>query len=132
MAAIAIDEISDREDNIGVAAIEHILLSATGLQRKRAALNGLGEAETARAVEVVSEYVSNLSDPELVVVATRALGDSDQETAIPVLLDIYNSHSDDNIKRQAVRGLRQLDEFPAAADAMLEILEQRLNEADSQ
>ncbi len=132
LAAIAIDGIADREDNIGVAALEHIYLQSSNQQRRLAALIGIGEAENAYAFDVISELIANESDPDLLAVAASSLGRTGQEDAVNTLMAIYSSSSDANVHRSVIRGLRRLERYPSATDAMLQILEDRLASAEAQ
>jgi HEAT repeat protein len=132
LAAIAIDGIADREDNIGVAALEHIYLQSQNQQRRLAAMIGIGEAENAYAYDVISELIGNETNPELLAVAANALGRTGQEDAIDRLMSIYSASSDSNVHRSVIRALRRLERFPAATEAMLNILEDRLASAEAQ
>lgn len=132
LAAIAIDGIADREDNIGVAALEHIYLQSQNQQRRLAAMIGIGEAENAYAYDVISELIADETNPELLAVAANALGRTGQEDAIDRLMSIYSASSDSNVHRSVIRALRRLERFPAATEAMLNILEDRLASAEAQ
>lgn len=132
MAAIAIEGIADREDNIGVAALENIYVNSNNLQRQLAALDGIGNAESQQAVEVLSTIVADEQDFQLIAGAVRALGDTDLETAVDPVYTAYLDNDNELVRRGVVRALRRLQEFPAAREAMLEILEDRLNETDAQ
>jgi hypothetical protein len=56
------------------------------------------------------------------------LGDTDLETAVPIILTIYWSAANSDIEKSAVRALRRLSEYPSATDALLDILERQLAE----
>jgi len=128
IAATAINGIADREDNFAVAALENIYANTANLQRKRAALEGIGDSETDQAVEVLAGVTAQEQDPQLLAAALRALGDTDQESAIAPIMEVYRNHADASVRNSAARALRRLQRHPAALDAMLEILEDQLNE----
>ncbi len=127
-AAIAIEGIADREDNFAIAALEHIYLNTDSTQRRLAAIEGIGDAEMPRSVEVLEEFLDGESDMMLVASIVRALGDTEQESAVAVVLSAYESFDDATVQRAAIRSLRDLDDYVSATDAMLQILEDRLNE----
>ena len=64
--------------------------------------------------------------------AVRALGDTDLGTAIDPFCPAYRDNDNEQARRRVVRALKWLEEFTAARDAMLEILEERLNQTNSQ
>ena len=64
--------------------------------------------------------------------AVRALGDTDLGSAVDPVYTAYRDNDNELVSRSVVRVLRRLEEFPGAQDAMLEILEDRLNQADTQ
>ena len=128
-AATAIEGIADREDNFAVAALDTIYASTDNVQRKLAALDGLGETETRQAVEILSQILSNEENIQLVAAAVRALGDTEHALAVQPVIETYRSNSDETVRRSAVRALRRLEDYPDAIEAMLEILEDRLNES---
>lgn len=127
-AAVAIEEIADREDNMSVAALENIYASTENLQRRMAVIEGIGDAESERSVEVLSQIISNSSDSQIAAAAVQALGDTDLASAVPPVVSAYQNNDDELIQRSAIRALQRLDEFPAANDSLLDILEARLNE----
>jgi HEAT repeat protein len=131
LASIAIEGIAEREDNIGVAALEHIYLNTDKQRRRMAALSGIGEAESAQSLTVISQLIAAETNPAILAAAARALGDSEQEGAIAELMRLYDSSEDDGIERAVIRSLRQLDEYPAATEALLGILEDRLSATDN-
>lgn len=128
IAATAIASIAERGDNIGLAALDHIFANTINQQRLYAAIEGMGEVESPQAVELLADIVNNSANPLLAPAAVRALGDTGQAIAVPIIVEAYNVASSEEVKRAAVRALRRLDEYPEATDAMLEILERRLDE----
>ena len=126
-AAIAIEGIADREDNIAIAALDNIYANSSNLQRRLAALDGMGDAESDQAVEVLSQILRNETDTQLIAAAVLALGSADRASAVPIVIDTYRNSTDETVRRSAIRALRRLDEYPGANDALLEILEDRLN-----
>ncbi|MEQ8953909.1 MAG: HEAT repeat domain-containing protein [Gammaproteobacteria bacterium] len=127
-AAIAIDGIADREDNFAIAALEHIYLSTDSMQRKLAAVEGIGDAEMPRSVEVLEQFLVGETDTTLIARIVNALGDTEQESAVAIVLSAYENSDDATVRRAAIRALRSLDDYVSATDAMLRILEERLNE----
>ncbi len=130
LAAIAIEGIADREDNIGVAALEYIYLNTGNQRRRLAALHGIGQAESAQSLTVISQLIATEINPAILAAAASALGDSEQQGAIDVLMRLYDNSEDEGIERAVIRALRQLDEYPAATEALLGILEDRLSSPD--
>jgi len=131
-AAAAIAGIAERENNQSVAALEHIYVNTENPQRKLAAIHGIGKSETRQAVEVLQQFLQDVTDTVVVSALVNALGNTQQETAVPVILGAYRSNSDAEVQRAAIRALRRLDEYPAATEGMLEILEARLNAQSAQ
>lgn len=127
LASIAIEGIADREDNVAATALQYIYANTDSQTRRLAAIHGLGDTETQTAVEALAGIVAETDNPVLLAEAAEALGDTERETAIPVLLDIYAASADERVQRAALNGLRELNDYPAATDAMLRILEQRLD-----
>ncbi|NKB34563.1 MAG: hypothetical protein GKR91_15835 [Pseudomonadales bacterium] len=128
-AAVAIEGIADREDNMSVAALENIYANTENLQRRLAVIEGIGDAETEQSVVILSQIIADSDTPEITASAVRALGGTDLESAVAPVVNAYQSNDEDAVRRSAIRALRRLDEFPAANDALLDILEERLNEA---
>lgn len=64
--------------------------------------------------------------------SVRALGDTGLGSAVHPVYTAYRDNDNELVRRSVVRVLRRLEEFPGAQDAMLEILEDRLNQADTQ
>ena len=64
--------------------------------------------------------------------AVRALGDTDLGSAVDPVYTAYRDNDNELVRRSVIRVLRRLEEFPGAQDAMLEILEGRLNQTDTQ
>ncbi|MDA0687519.1 MAG: HEAT repeat domain-containing protein [Proteobacteria bacterium] len=127
-AATAIEGIADREDSFAVSALENIYASTDKQQRRLAALEGIGDTETQQAVDVLIQILDRESEPVLVAAAVRALGDTEQESAVAPAIQAYRDYQDVTVRNSAVRALRRLEDHPAAIEAMLEILEDRLNE----
>ena len=127
-AAIAIDSISEREDNVAVSALENVYLSTGNQQRRLAAIDGISDAESELAVEVLTRAFNATAEMPLQAEILQALGDTERESAVAVVSGAYRDSDDDRVKRAAIRALNDLDEFDSATDALLEILEQRLNE----
>ncbi|MCG8415848.1 MAG: HEAT repeat domain-containing protein [Pseudomonadales bacterium] len=127
-AATAIDGIADREDNFAVAALDTIYASTDNIQRKLAALDGLGDTETRQAVEYLTQIIGQEEDPQLLAGAVRALGDTEHVLAIQPVLTTYRNSDNEMVRNSAIRALRRLEDYPQAIEAMLEILEDRLNE----
>lgn len=131
LAAIAIEGIAEREDNVAVAALDHIYFSTENRQRRLAALDGLGEAENPEALEALGRIIATETEPQLLAAAASAVGNTEQEAAVAILVDLYRRSTNADVQRGAVSGLSELDDFPAADDALLEILEERLNATDA-
>ncbi len=127
-AATAIEGIADREDNFAVAALDTIYASTDNRQRKLAALDGLGDTETRQAVEYLTQIIDQEQDPQLLAGAVRALGDTEHVRAIQPVIETYRNSDNELVRNSAVRALRRLEDYPQAIEAMLEILEDRLNE----
>lgn len=128
LAAIAIEGIADQENNFAVAALEHVYLNTPQTRRRLTAVYGIGNTETLQAVEVLEQLLIDEENVEIKGAIARALGDTEQGAAVPVLMDVYRSNADAGVKREAIRGLRRLDEYASATDGLLEILEARLAE----
>ena len=64
--------------------------------------------------------------------AVRALGDTNLGTAVDPVYAAYRDNDNELGRRGVVRALRRREEFPAAQDAMLDILEDRLNQTETQ
>ena len=69
-----------------MAALDHIYVNSSNLQRRLTVINGIGDAETQQAVEVLQQILNDESDVQIVAAAVRALGDTDLETAVLALL----------------------------------------------
>ena len=93
---------------------------------------GIGEAESAYAFDVISELIVDETNPDLLAAGARALGQTEQEGAVAVLMSIYESTDAANVQRSVIRSLRRLDGYPSATEAMLQILEDRLISAENQ
>jgi HEAT repeat protein len=132
LAAIAIEGIAEREDNVAVAALDHIYFTTENRQRKLAALDGLGETENAEALEVLRRIIATETQPQLLAEAASALGNTEQEGAIAILVELYRGSNNIDVQRGAISGLSELDDFPAANTALLDILEDRLNATDAE
>lgn len=128
IAATAIASIAERGDNIGLAALDHIFANTVNQQRLYATIEGMGEVESPQAVEMLADIVKNSANPLLPAAAVRALGDTNLAIAVPIIVEAYNAATNEDVKRSAIRALRRLDEYPEATDALLEILERRLDE----
>jgi len=115
-----------------VAALEHIYLNTDSTQRKLAAIEGIGDAELSRSVEVLEQFLDGETDVTLVASIVRALGDTERESAVPAVLQAYQNSDDVAVRRAAIRALRSLDDYLSATDALLSILEERLNEETAQ
>ena len=112
--ALANVALNDADDELAVDAIEAI-----------------ADNETDTAVTSLSFIYGNVDSPARQAAAVKGLGDTEQEAAVPLVLGIYHSSEDESVRRAAVRALRNLDDYPAAVDGLLDILAERLSEQDA-
>ena len=75
---------------------------------------------------MLSRVLDEEDNTQLIATAVRALGNTDQASAVDPVMNAYRTYSDPTVRNSAVRALRRLDEHPVAIEAMLEILEDRL------
>lgn len=125
-AAIAVNNLASLESDMGIAALEHVYTSTASRQLQLAVIHGMGEAETKGGVDFLGGVVENSDDEEYLQMAARALGESEQEEAIPLLMQVYHKTASPEVKSAAVRAMSELGDFSQARESMLEMLGQEL------
>ncbi|MGI9174190.1 MAG: HEAT repeat domain-containing protein [Rhodothermales bacterium] len=74
------------------------------------------------AVEALGKVVKSMEDINGRQIAAEALGDTDSEDAIPILLDVAQNDANVRVRTAAVNALSRIG-TPAAQDALLQILQ---------
>ncbi|MEX0619668.1 MAG: HEAT repeat domain-containing protein [Pseudohongiellaceae bacterium] len=126
-AAVAVENLASREDDMGVAALDHIYNNTTSERLRLAVIHGMGESETRQAVEFLRQLATQADDSEVLTAVVRGLGRADLREAVPAVIAVYRGSDDEAVRSEAVRSMRRLREFPEAQEFMLEMLEQELD-----
>lgn len=127
IAVEAIDSIANREDNFALSSLVHIFDTTAALDRRLAVIEGIGDIESRQAVAELDKILDDSSlNPELIAAGIYALGDTDRPEAVAIVAERYRASDDYQVRRAAIRALRDLEDFPGATETMLEILEQEL------
>ncbi len=125
-ATVAIRNLANREDNMGVAALEHIYANTNNERRHLAVINGMGEARISRGAEFLSTIASQNNNHETQSAVVRALGATRQAQAANSIMEVYRRTDNAEVRAEAVRAMSRLRDHPQAREFMLEMLDTEL------
>ncbi len=132
LAGQAVNQLEEFPEAMALSSLEHVLSGETSWRVKVAAVFSVGDFESERAVSLLADTLDRETHPEIRKAAIEALGDTERPAAVPILLNIIRTDPNPAMRRQAIDALDDLDELPEAQEALLQLLEERLEAEDNE
>jgi len=131
MAGIAVNQFEEFPEDMALSSLEHVLASDAAWRVKVAAVYTIDDFESDRAVSLLTATLKRETHPEIRKAAIEALGDTERASAVPILIDIVRNDPNPAMRKRAIEALDDLDELPEAQEALLKLLEERLEAEDN-
>lgn len=106
VAALAIGGVG--ADDRAVEKMEEVLTSDVPKEVKQDVIEGLGQAETGKAVQPLAAAVRRESDPEIKKNAIHALGKTRRNEAVTPLMEFLYREADEKVRAEAIRALGEV------------------------
>jgi len=130
LAGQAVQSLESYPGSVAIPALEQLIVEDVGWRVKVAAAYTMGSFETAEAVTALDRILANQDHPEIRIAAINGLGQTEHVAAIPILVKMIREGRTRETRRHAVEALDELSELPEAREAMLILLQERLEEGD--
>jgi tetratricopeptide (TPR) repeat protein len=102
---IALNSVVMRDPDRGIPMVEQILAGSASPRLKEKALFVLAQSGSPRAKTLLAEYAKGKGNPDLQLKALDYLGAFGGGPDVPLLVDVYRSTSDIDVKKRVIRSL---------------------------
>jgi len=131
VAAMAVHAFEAFPTDMAIATLEQLLESEAHWRVKVAAAYTIGHQEGPGGVASLSRIIARETHPEILRAAIDGLSETHHADAVPILVDLIRNQKNAAIRRAAIEALDNLNDLPAATEAMMKLIEERLEAGDN-
>ena len=126
LSEMAVHAIEGFDETKALAALDHILSSSADWRTKVAAAYTLGDFESKESLAILKKLLKTEPNLQIRLAAVSALGNTNSPEAVPILTDLILKDPEPAVRKEAIDALGDLDDVPSAREALLKILEARI------